>query len=656
MDSSFLKSQSQTEMPAPARPGRRLSGITWRSILISLLIIPLNAYWVVQMEIIRYTAHPTTISLLFNAVFILLVLTGLNALYGWRRPGRQLTQPELLAIYTMVCIASALSGHDFIEVLTPSLAYSFMYATPENNWAELFNAQLPTWLTVQNKAVIQDYFYGHSTLYTRQHLLAWATPVLMWTLFISLMLTVMFSINTIVRQQWDKREALTYPLTLLPLEITHPAGQLFRQRLLWIGFGVAAFIDIVNSFAYYRPDMYHIPIDQFNLPTYTLPWPWNAVGWLPITLYPFMIGIGMLMPVDFLFSCGCFFFFWRAEVVASTALGFNTGLPDFPYLEQQAFGAYMLFPILAIWQARRHLVGVARRALGLPGGADDTGEPTSYRTAVVGLLVGFIGLVVFSRVMGMSVWLAVAFFVIYFALAISIIRMRAEFGSPIHDLHWTGPDYTLANLGGTANLGKQNLIVMAQFFWFNRAYRSHPMPFQLEGNRMMHKVGALDRRYFPAMLAMGVFGILAGFWAVLHINYDYGARGKAAMSFGWEAFEQLANWLNFPQGPQYEYPIAIAVGFLIAFLMAKARYAIPGWPFHPLGFAVSSNFEIHLVWMPLLVAWFIKVAILRYSGLQGFRKSLPFFYGLILGQFVVGSLLNIITIAMGIQDSYMFWQ
>jgi hypothetical protein len=655
MASGFLKAQSQTEMSASSRPGRRLSGITWRSILISLLIIPLNAYWVVQMEIIRYTAHPTTISLFFNVIFILLLLTGANALYARLRPGWQLTQPELLAIYTMVCIASAICGHDFLEVLVPAIAWPFMYASVENNWAELFNLRIPTWLSVQDKAVMQDYFYGNSTLYTWPHLLGWATPVLMWTLFIGLLLIVMFSINTIVRQQWDKREALTYPLTLLPLEITHPAGRLFRQRLLWIGFGVAAFIDIVNSFAYYRPDMYHIPIDQFNLATYTLPWPWNALGWVPTTFYPFVIGLGMLMPVDFLFSCWFFYFFWKAEVVASTALGFNIGLPNFPYLNQQAFGAYMLFPILAVWQARRHLVAVARRALGLPGGADDTDEPTSYRTAVVGLLVGFAGLIFFTHAMGMSVWLAVLFFLIYFALSLSVIRMRAEFGSPIHDLHQMGPDYTLSALAGTANLGKENLIVMAQFYWFNRAYRSHPMPFQLEGDRMMEKVGALDRRYFPAMLAMGIFGALAGFWAILHLNYSYGATAKAALSFGWEAFDQLAIRMNFPQGLQYEQIIAIIVGFVAAFLMAKARYAITGWPFHPLGFAISSNYGINMVWMPLLVAWLIKIIMLRYSGLQGFRKALPFFYGMILGQFVVGSLLNLITMALGIQSSYMFW-
>ena len=49
--------------------------------------------------------------------------------------------------------------------------------------------------------------------------------------------------------------------------------------------------------------------------------------------------------------------------------------------------------------------------------------------------------------------------------------------------------------------------------------------------------------------------------------------------------------------------------------------------------------------MPLFLAWALKVLVLRYDGCQGFGRSIPFFLGLIMGQFVVGSLLNISGIA-----------
>jgi len=638
------------------RPGRAFrSGITWRSLALSALLIPLNAYWVVQMEIVRYSAHPTTVSLLFNAVFLLLVLTGANIAWARLSPGRQLRQAELLAVYAMVCVASAVAGHDFIQVLTPSLAWPFWHADATNGWASLFCNRIRPWLSVQDRAAIEHYFTGHSSFYTHQHLVAWATPVLMWCLFIGALLLVMLSINVLVRRQWDEREALTYPLTQLPLEITHPTGRLFRQRLLWLGFGLAAGIDLLNSVSYLYPSLPHIRIEEYDLRQFYPGWPWTAAGWFPISFYPFLIGVGALMPVDFLFSCWFFYLFWKAERILTAVLGFGAARPNFPYIDQQAFGAYMVFFLFAIWHSRRHLAAVWRRVLGDRSGADDTGEAASYRTAALGVVLGTAVLGGFALLMGMSAWLAALFFLIYFALAVSVTRMRAQFGSPVHDLHFTGPDTTLPLVIGTSHLAPQDLTVMAQFYWFNRAYRSHPMPHQLEGMRLMHSTGGMDRRFYPAMLVMGVLGAAAAFWAMLHLMYGLGAEAKSAAGFGGEAFRRLDSQLRAPEGPSFAAAVAIAAGFGMAFLLEVFRLNLPAWPFHPLGFAVSSSWEMNLVWMPLLIAWLAKVVILRYGGLHLFRRAVPFFYGLILGQFVVGSLLNIISIALGI-PSYMFWQ
>jgi cation transporter-like permease len=64
---------------------------------------------------------------------------------------------------------------------------------------------------------------------------------------------------------------------------------------------------------------------------------------------------------------------------------------------------------------------------------------------------------------------------------------------------------------------------------------------------------------------------------------------------------------------------------------------------------------MNLVWMPLMIAWILKIVLVRYGTFKLLRKTIPFFLGLILGQFVVGSILNIISIALGL-PSYMFWQ
>ena len=49
--------------------------VTFRSMLIATLLTLLNVYWLVQLEVVRYT-HPTTIHPLSNVIFILFFLMG----------------------------------------------------------------------------------------------------------------------------------------------------------------------------------------------------------------------------------------------------------------------------------------------------------------------------------------------------------------------------------------------------------------------------------------------------------------------------------------------------------------------------------------------------------------------------------------------------
>jgi len=73
--------------------------------------------------------------------------------------------------------------------------------------------------------------------------------VLGWAVFLFILVFVMLCINAILRRQWIERERLTYPIIQLPLEMatSRGAASIFRNRLMWIGFSIAAGIDIRNS-------------------------------------------------------------------------------------------------------------------------------------------------------------------------------------------------------------------------------------------------------------------------------------------------------------------------------------------------------------------------------------------------------------------------
>jgi hypothetical protein len=643
---------------------RRRPGVSWRSLLLGAILIPVNAYWQIQMEIVRYSAHPTTVSLFFNVVFIVLVLAVLNLVVARFFPRWALSQGELMVIYTMLAIASAVDAHDSIEVLVPMLTYPFYHANASNNWAALFFKYLPKWMMVTNANAGKAYYLGNSTLYTPEHLRVWIGPTLLWTLFISLFLFVMLCMNTLLRKQWTEHERLSYPIVQLPFEMTEGAGgtraaPMFRNRLFWIGFGLAAGADFVNSMNVYYPSMPTILTPGFgqsfiDLQKFFPDRPWSAISWSPISWYPFLVGLGMLLPLGFLFSAWFFYLFWKLEAVISVALGWDKD-PRFPYIQEQSFGAYMAFLIFTVVLARGYFKQVFLRALGKPSTLDDRDEPMSYRAAILGSLAGLAGLIGISMAAGMSFWMALGFFVIFFALAVAITRMRAEMGTPVHDLHFTGPDWMLSELLGTRNISPANLSMFSIYFWFNRAYRYMPMPHQLEGMKLAEKTGTRQRALMWTMILTGVLASIAGFWAMLHLMYSYGAEAKSQASFGDEAYSRLAGWLQTPKTPNISALGAVGVGLAICLFLEAMRVRFPWWPFHPLAFAVSSSWEINLVWFPLFLAWLVKVIVLRYGGRRGYGRALPFFFGLMLGQFVLGSLLNIVGIILQI-PTYQFWQ
>ncbi len=56
----------------------------------------------------------------------------------------------------------------------------------------------------------------------------------------------------------------------------------------------------------------------------------------------------------------------------------------------------------------------------------------------------------------------------------------------------------------------------------------------------------------------------------------------------------------------------------------------------------------------MLLSWLIKWFLLSHGGLAWYRKSVPFFLGLILGEYIVGSLWSLIGV-IGNMPIYRIW-
>ena len=640
-----------TGVHSEARPVARMrSPLTWRVVLLSLVLLPLNAWWLVEIEYIRYSDNATTQALFFNAVSLLLILLLVNALFKRLRPRWMFTPQEMVGLYVVVAIGSNLAGHDQLQILFTTLTYVFRHDTTETRWGEKIIPNLPPHLVTRDPEAINALYTGNSTLYRPDHILPWLGPLGWWTLFVLLLVWVMLCLTALFRRQWDA-ERLSYPIAEIPVQILTQQQTLFRTPVFWAGFGIGALGQIINMIHSLFPSFPGLPIGVqiYHFDTYPL----NAMGAIPISSFPFAYGLAFLLPTQLGFSCWFFFLLSRVEMVGAAMLGYAEW-GKFPYIQQQGVGACFGLFLAIVWAARGHLRQVWQAAWrGPQPDLDESDEPFSYRTTVFGLIGGVGGLVWFAVAAGMRLQTALVYLALVFAIVIVVARLRAELGLPTFELYQVGSEQVMQRVMGTNYWSKGDLSVISLLFFLTRTHRQFPMQNQVDALRLGRRTATPLRSVAQLILGASALGIVCAFWALLHSTYAVGYesakfQGPAMWAFGAEPWKKLDGWLSTPQQPDGGAMGAYVFGILFTLFLAWMRSEFLWWPFHPAGYLVSGSFGLFRLWLPIFVSWLIKVLLLRYGGLRAYRRALPFFLGLVLGEFAAGFVRTALDLIFGL--------
>ncbi|MCL5269190.1 MAG: hypothetical protein M1457_01205 [bacterium] len=642
--------------PPQDLPQEPLRFVSIRAIAIACALMPVLALMVVQSELIWYSGHSTAISLFFHVTFTIFLL-GLANLYIQKRwPKAALSAGEMMTIYMMLSIAGTFCSHDMLQIMVPMLSFPKYNANPQNQWEKYILSHIPSFSIITDIHAAEGLAVGNNSLYRLSNLVAWSRPFALWYTLLLALMGCLLAINIFFRQHWTERERLAFPIIQIPMMIATGLSDLLRNKLFWIAFGITTFIDIVDGFNFLYPSIPRIPIvEAFRFSEYFVERPWNAIAATTINLYPFVIGLTFFIPTDLAFSCWFFFIMFKLQLVITSAIGIRD-LPGFPFPTEQSGGAYIALGLLAIWVSRRHLVGVGRNILRRPGGLDDSHEPMSYtKTLILFLVCAAVLFYIAIHLLGGTPGIMLMFFTIFFLYAIAIARMRAELGPPAHDLHNMGPDTMILNPLGTRGIGTENSAVFTLFWWFNRAYRAHFSAHDMEGFKLAQLTRIASRSILKAMVIAIVFGSLVAFWAVLHSVYVHGYSGRlAGDAFSQEGWNRMVGWMTLPQKPRYAASVASVVGLLVALFLGAMRMKYTWWLWHPVGYATSTCWSMEKLWFCLFLGWLAKSLITRYGGAVAYRKSLPFFVGLVMGEFVTGSLWMIYG-ALANMTVYRFW-
>ncbi len=634
--------QAATEVTLAAE---RKEKVTLRAVVLGLLLVPVLIWWIHHAEFrlggtMGHTALANT-ALPVAAFFALMVLTALNALVARVLPTKALTQGELLTIYAIAAATTGIASSGGVHFLVPALTAPIYYASPENNWRELILPHIPWWFIPQDRAAVAAFYTGSDRVFWS----AWYVPTAVWSTFlIAVMLTTLFLVMVLWRQ-WVERERLSFPTAQVPLLVTQPRSPLWRSKGFWLGFLIAAGIGTWNTLSRNFPSIPLLDVrgEVLNLANVITDRPWNAIGWTPVSLYPFIIGIAFLLNTEVTLSCWLFFWLVKVERVVTAAFGWDAigrgGFSVMPYTEHQGAGAFLAIALMSLWYGRRQLWAELKENRTEP-------DAPSPRSALVGFLLGFSFLLLFALVGGMRLITAAVLLGLSLLYMAAATRLRAEIGNAWLFGPQVDPNTIVTTTLGTAALKPRELTVMA--FLRNITtfdLRCLPMPHQLDAVKFARAVGLPLRQILGAIAIGSLLAAPFAFVSVVKLLYHLGAAAKAdawRIFMGRQPFNQLEGYLRQPLTPDWREVAAIGVGFAFTVGLTVLRAHLLTLPLHPFGYAIANTETMNKTWLPFMIAWAVKAFVLRYFGASAYRALIPFFVGLILGDFLHGGLWTVV--------------
>ena len=629
--------------------------MTLRALLIGLALVilqtaitPYNDYYL-QGTDISGNHFP------LGAVFTLIFLTiGINPILKKVLPRATLNPAELIVIWVMMGVSSAIPSKGMMGFLLPYLAAPVYFATSENEWADTLHPHLPEWLIVWDKNAVTNFYEGESLVPWA----LWIKPLLVWTVFIILLYCVTICVSIVIRKQWVERERYIFPLVTVPVELVQQTpsqsnlSSLFKNRLVWIGFAIAAAFHLLNGLHEYIPSLPSIP-NRYDLYKPFTERPWIVMGWWPqfrFFLYFSVIGITYFLTTAVSFSCWFFFLFFKLQYIIINAFA----IPIRPWISArgQTMAAYVVMVIAFLINSRKHIKDILIRTFLQSASTttiDDKDEVLPYRWAVLGGIFSFLLLVGLCVYGGMSFWVACSIIILFLIVSTALSWMVVNGGmlliqAPMYPVEYfeivTGS--RVINANSLTLLGFQRVMM--------RDWGGILMPSVLHGFKAADLLGLNRRRMLGAMALSIVVAIGVSYAASLPLIYDKGGLNLQRGPFigAPRYLNHIVTLIQYPKDPKMgeAYSMILGVG-ITSFLLIMQRQFM-WWQLHPIGYVMGAVYSSYFLWSCMFIGWFLKYLVLKSGGIGHYRKLRPLFMGLIIGEFGIVGAWMVIGIFTGV--------
>lgn len=648
----------EVRSPAPVRFGRSLFWGIVASAITSVLVAA--AELVSQtIQIGMMQLPPAVIALIFLTVLV-------NRVVAWMRPHAALRTPELVVVFVMMLFSAMIASRGVMERLLPA-QIGVSYYAEGNNWEQLYFPLLNPALFPWNPAESQPeplvkWFYQRLPYGASIPWGVWIASTARWLILIGAVFVAFLCISVLLRKQWVENERLSFPLVQLPLELMR-GGEFFSNRAFWLGALVPVIVFTLNGLHRNIPTIPEITLvlplkDYFSTP------PYDQMTMFSLYLSFAAVGFFFLIPTELLFSFWFFYLLSKGFEFLGLTYGFETQAKHAAaagFVKWLSSGAFFAVAAYVLYTARHHLRYIGQVIKGDVPPPPPGSELFSYRWAVIGLVGAFLAILFWAQWAGMDWWVAAVVFAIYLLVqGLVMARCTAEGGLLITEGCFTPMD--IITMEKYSLLSPRNLTTMALMdAMLFRDLRGIPITGYLDAQKLGDET-RLQKRTLLRTLAIGiVVAIGVAFAFQLWLPYTYGALNLYGYVYERQPtqfFRENAPFMT-PSGGETQIPafrpLFFMLGFGFTLLLAWGRSVFPGFPFHPLGFAMSATWGVIVLWFSMLVAWLIKAPLLRYGGMPLYRRVRPFFLGMIFGEFFSAAVWAMLALFFGVDTPVYPW-
>lgn len=490
---------------------------------------------------------------------------------------------------------------------------------------------------------------------------AWVVPVIIWLSFFYCLAFVSQCIAVIVRRRWSEIDHLTFPVLkpvypIVQYGKTQEGRPILRDYVFWVGVVISMTYSVFTVLSKYYPALPSINTDALGGPIRDAYlghpvigpalWGQHSIAFLlRVSLGAFGCGIAWFVNLNVIFSVWFFYLFKYVVSIIISYMGLY-GYKDLPMMQTQGIVGVSCMGLLLLLDMKSQLKEMYVASFGKTANKLlDEHEPFSYRTAIIGSIAGIIVLTGF-------LWLALDVFPLYgflcialfLLLGISLARFQAEAGVGmsanmlVRDemSRFFGSDLmTLNNAGGLAFLGG--------LYW-------QGVPVNISNSIVNWKLGQTQNASMKSItkamwIAVGV-ATIGGVAIMLPLSFQagLGQQWSPEYIYGSGMWDRIVGALRSPREfGLMKWIVGALVIVFMAFLSMMTKRFI-WWPFHPIGFAISSLDTAWVFAFPFFITWIIKSFTFRWGGRALYDRLTPFFIGLFLGEALISVVSGVIGI------------